>query len=75
MPITPIPSTPNYMVGVINLLEMKCVGAFTIAQDEATSVIWGMPGEAVKMGAAQQVIALEQVPAAIIKAAPQLRGE
>ena len=36
-------------------------GAHTIAQDEATSVVWGMPGAAVANGAAQDVVALEQV--------------
>lgn len=38
--------------GARGLLEMKEAGSPTIAQDEATSVVWGMPGEAVKRGAA-----------------------
>ena len=37
--------------GAKGMLEMKEAGAPTIAQDEATSVVWGMPGEAVKCGA------------------------
>ncbi|MBI3562455.1 MAG: chemotaxis response regulator protein-glutamate methylesterase [Gammaproteobacteria bacterium] len=37
--------------GARGLREMKDAGAPTIAQDEATSVVWGMPGEAVKHGA------------------------
>jgi len=37
---------------------MKEAGAWTIAQDEATSVIFGMPREAIEMGAAQEVAPL-----------------
>ncbi|MFP4164061.1 MAG: chemotaxis response regulator protein-glutamate methylesterase [Chitinispirillaceae bacterium] len=47
--------------GARGLLEMKNAGAPTIAQDEATSVVWGMPGEAVKQGAAQYVLPLQQI--------------
>ncbi len=36
-------------------------GAPTIAQDEATSVVWGMPGEAVKLGAAKEVLPLSKI--------------
>ena len=43
-----------------------------IAQDEATSVIFGMPAEAIKTGAVDEVVALEQVPAAIEKRAAQI---
>ncbi len=47
--------------GAKGLQEMQAAGAPTIAQDEATSVVWGMPGEAVKIGAADDVLALEKV--------------
>ncbi len=47
--------------GARGLLEMRNAGAPTIAQDEATSVVWGMPGEAVKVGAAQFVLPLQQI--------------
>ena len=47
--------------GAKGLLEMKDAGAHTIAQDEATSVVWGMPGEAVKLEAAIDVVPLERV--------------
>ncbi|MCP4392600.1 MAG: chemotaxis response regulator protein-glutamate methylesterase [Gammaproteobacteria bacterium] len=40
---------------------MKAAGAFTIAQDEASSVVWGMPGEAVKRGHVSQVVPLQQI--------------
>lgn len=47
--------------GARGLLEMREAGAHTIAQDEATSVVWGMPGEAVKRGAAELVLPLREV--------------
>ncbi len=47
--------------GARGLLEMREVGSRTVAQDEATSVVWGMPGEAVSIGAVQHIIALDQV--------------
>ncbi|MDJ0845532.1 chemotaxis protein CheB [Crocosphaera sp.] len=40
--------------GARGLLKMSQTGALTIAQDEATSVVFGMPQEAIKLGAAQQ---------------------
>ena len=47
------------------LLEMREAGAATICQDEPSSVVWGMPGTAVKLGAADQVLPLEAIPAAL----------
>ncbi|MEH6638506.1 MAG: chemotaxis response regulator protein-glutamate methylesterase [Porticoccaceae bacterium] len=47
--------------GARGLVEMLDSGALTIAQDQATSVVWGMPGEAVRLGAAQQVLPLGEV--------------
>jgi two-component system, chemotaxis family, protein-glutamate methylesterase/glutaminase len=52
--------------GARGLKEMLDAGSRTIAQDEATSVVWGMPGEAVALGAAQHVLALESVAAKIL---------
>ena len=40
---------------------MKESGAATVAQDEASSVVWGMPGEAVRRGAADEVVSLPKV--------------
>jgi two-component system chemotaxis response regulator CheB len=51
--------------GARGLNEMRETGAITIAQDEKSSVVWGMPGEAVKLGAAQKIMALDQIPAGI----------
>lgn len=53
--------------GASALLRMKEAGAHTIVQDEATSVVWGMPGAAFKMGAACEVLALNNIAKAILK--------
>jgi two-component system chemotaxis response regulator CheB len=47
--------------GARGLKEMLDAGAPTIAQDEPTSVVWGMPGAAVKLGGAQQVLPLHRI--------------
>ena len=46
---------------------MRASGAVTIAQDEASSVVWGMPGEAVKRGHVDQVMPLQQIGAKIMR--------
>ena len=51
--------------GARGLKEMLDSGSRTIAQDEATSVVWGMPGEAVALGAAEHIVPLEAVAARI----------
>lgn len=52
--------------GAIGLDEIKQAGSKTIAQDEKTSIVWGMPGEAVKRGAAQHVLPLENISGKIL---------
>ncbi len=47
--------------GAQGLLKMRQAGAHTIAQDEATSAIFGMPREAIQLGAAQRVLPLHQI--------------
>lgn len=47
--------------GARGLLEMREAGAITYAQDEASSVVFGMPKEAIKRGGAVHIVALEQV--------------
>ncbi|MGS2723809.1 CheB methylesterase domain-containing protein [Porticoccus sp. GXU_MW_L64] len=47
--------------GAKGLLAMHKQGAYTIAQDEASSVIWGMPGEAVRLGAVNDVAAIDDM--------------
>ena len=51
--------------GARGLLSMRQAGANTIAQDEASSVVFGMPKEAIKLGAAEQIFSLNQMPAMI----------
>lgn len=48
--------------GAKELLTMKEKGAYTIAQDEKTCVMFGMPAEAIKLGAVRKVLPLEQIP-------------
>jgi two-component system chemotaxis response regulator CheB len=52
--------------GARGLREMKDAGAATIAQDEATCVVFGMPNEAIKMGGADQVLPLEHIAPAVL---------
>lgn len=53
--------------GADGLLEMKQAEALTIAQDEASCVVFGMPREAILRGAAQEVLSLPKIPAAILR--------
>ncbi|MCG8374359.1 MAG: chemotaxis response regulator protein-glutamate methylesterase [Balneolales bacterium] len=52
--------------GAKGLLNMKNQGSYTIGQDEATSVVYGMPREAAKMGAVEDVLPLQNIPNAIV---------
>lgn len=62
--------------GAAGLLAMRKAGAATVAQDEATCVVFGMPKEAIALGAAEKVEALEAIPARILEAAARKdRGE
>lgn len=54
--------------GAQGLLEMRRGGARTIAQDEASCVVFGMPKEAIKAGGVEEVAPLLEIPAAIIRA-------
>ncbi len=51
--------------GAAGLLALRRAGWLTIAQDEASSVIWGMPGAAVRAGAADKVLPLVEIARAI----------
>jgi two-component system chemotaxis response regulator CheB len=52
--------------GAVGLKEMLTAGSATIAQDEASSVVWGMPGAAWECGAVQSLLPLTQVAEKII---------
>ena len=53
--------------GAEGLLEMKKAGASTIAQDEKSCVVFGMPKEAIKLGAADKTVPLDLIASEIIK--------
>ncbi len=53
--------------GAKGMLAMKETGSFTIAQDEATSVVYGMPKEAVKAGGVTEVVGLHNIPDVLLK--------
>ena len=53
--------------GAVGMKEMQAKKAPTIAQDENSSVVWGMPGEAVKLGAADHILSLNDIPQKILE--------
>lgn len=53
--------------GAKGLLSMKTAGAKTIAQDEKSSVVFGMPKEAIKIGAVQKIVSLKDIPLTLLK--------
>lgn len=54
--------------GARGLKEMRDAGAHTIAQDEATCVVYGMPKEAIRLDAASRILPLDDLPSAILRA-------
>jgi two-component system, chemotaxis family, protein-glutamate methylesterase/glutaminase len=52
--------------GAQGLLAMRRRGARTIAQDESTCVVFGMPREAIRLGAAEKIVPLPRIPQAIV---------
>jgi two-component system chemotaxis response regulator CheB len=54
--------------GARGMLEMKQAGAHTVAQDEATSVVFGMPKEAIARGAVDKVLPLGSLASEIVRA-------
>ena len=53
--------------GAKGLKALQDIGATTYAQDEETSVVWGMPGAAVKEGAVSKILPLGDIPKAILQ--------
>ncbi|MGA2185528.1 MAG: chemotaxis response regulator protein-glutamate methylesterase [Bryobacteraceae bacterium] len=54
--------------GASGLLQMRKTGAWTAAQDEASCVVFGMPREAIRLGAAEAVMSLERITEALVLA-------
>jgi two-component system, chemotaxis family, protein-glutamate methylesterase/glutaminase len=61
--------------GAAGLLEMRQAGALTIAQDEASSVVFGMPAEAIRTGAAHYVLPPRRIASLLIEQAAAKRGD
>ncbi|MFL5301971.1 MAG: chemotaxis-specific protein-glutamate methyltransferase CheB [Anaeromyxobacteraceae bacterium] len=59
--------------GAAGLLAIRRAGGATIAQDEATSVVFGMPREAILLGAAEQVLPVGEIGPAVVAAAARGR--
>lgn len=53
--------------GAKGLLELKEAGALTVAQDQASSVVYGMPKEAAKLGAASEILGINELAPYLIK--------
>ena len=51
--------------GAVGMTRLKAAGWHTIAQDKATSVVWGMPGAAVELNAAKEVLPIGEVGSAV----------
>ena len=54
--------------GAKGMLNMKNSGAYTIAQDEQSCIVFGMPKEAINLGAVDKVVSLDKIPEAILSA-------
>ena len=55
--------------GAKGMREMHDAGAFTIAQDQATCIVYGMPGEAVKNGGVDKIVPLQNIAQTMLSAA------
>lgn len=53
--------------GAVGMLEMKNMGAYNFAQDEATCVVFGMPREAIAIGATHEVAPLNELPTKVLQ--------
>ncbi len=60
--------------GAAGLRRLKQTGAVTLAQDAATSVVYGMPKAAAETGCVDRVVALQDIPAALVDGLMSLRG-
>lgn len=53
--------------GAAGLKAIRDAGGPTVAQDEASSIVWGMPGEAVRLGAVDRVLALGEIAGQVLE--------
>ena len=61
--------------GAKGMLAMREAGAHTVAQDEETCVVFGMPREAIKLGAAAEIVGLPQVAPSVLRALARVTGD
>jgi two-component system, chemotaxis family, protein-glutamate methylesterase/glutaminase len=61
--------------GATGLLAIRSAGGLTLAQDEATSVVYGMPREAALLGAAERILAIGEIGPALSAAVLGVRGD
>lgn len=60
--------------GAAGIKEMRDLGARTVAQDEATCVVFGMPREAIELGAVERVVPLEEIAPTMLELASSVTG-
>jgi two-component system chemotaxis response regulator CheB len=60
--------------GARGVVAVKAAGGYVIAQDEATSMIFGMPQESIRTGAVNEVLPIDAIPAALERRVLYLRG-
>ena len=54
--------------GAVGMKHLHDLGAMTIAQDEASCTVFGMPKAAIDLGAVDQVLTVNEIAAAVVKA-------
>jgi two-component system chemotaxis response regulator CheB len=59
--------------GARGLRLLRAAGAYTLAENEESSVVFGMPQAAIKLGAAEKVVSLQRMPRAILQALQSCR--
>ncbi len=60
--------------GAKGMVALREAGCYTVAQDEASCVVFGMPREAIKLGGAEEVLPLEKIPGALMDAVARRRS-
>ncbi|WP_027179030.1 chemotaxis-specific protein-glutamate methyltransferase CheB [Maridesulfovibrio bastinii] len=78
--LSPVPGSVAVLLtgmgadGAEGLLKLRNLGWTTVAQDKESSVVWGMPGVAVKMGAATHILPLEAIGPTMVRHFNKARG-
>jgi two-component system chemotaxis response regulator CheB len=61
--------------GAAGMLEMKKAGAYTVAQDEASCVVFGMPKEAIRLGGVDKIASLQEIPRSLMNYLNSEKGD